>query len=134
MRQDRALIVGIPLFILALSYEPAEAQKKWADLQPGDVIEFLLPAEEPPSLLETVFISGGQLLTIDTTGCTSPEQHPVQHYTSVDPTGARSSRSAGIIPLTTDPIRPGTRLGSLTPGGTCLIGTVLYTRYAAAVQ
>lgn len=134
MRQPLASIAGILVFALALSQGEAAA-KKWAELQPGDVIEFLLPAPEQASLAEALFITGGKLLTIDTTGCTPfISQHPVQHYTLVDPSGARSPRSGGIIPLTTDPVHPGTRLGQVTLDHTCLIGTELYEYYQGTVQ
>jgi hypothetical protein len=135
MRHHQALMVGIPLLILAPLYTPAEAQKNWADVQSGDVIDFLLPAPEQAALAEAVFITGGRLLTIDTTGCTPfTGQHPVQHYTLVDPTGTRSPRSGGLVPLTIDPVHPGTRLGQLTFTHTCLIGGVLYHYYQGTVQ
>ena|SRR5687768_12098409 len=106
MRQLVASIAGI--FVVAVALFPGSAEaKESSELQSGDVIDFLLPAPEQAS--QSVFITGGKVLTIDTTGCPpSVGQHPVQHYTLVDPAGTRSPRSGGIVLLTTDPVRPGT--------------------------
>lgn len=134
MRQIVASIAGILVVAAALCPGSAEA-KKWSELQPGDVIDFLLPAPEQASLAESLFITGGKVLTIDTAGCTPPvAQHPVQHYTLVDPAGTLSPRSGGIVLLTTDPVRPGTRLGQLTFTHTCEIGGVLYHYHQGTVQ
>jgi hypothetical protein len=111
--------------------------KDWADLNPGDVVEFLLPAEGPQpdqaSATDKLVISGGKLIVMDTTGC-GGGNHPVQNYSLIDSTGKRSAKGGGIIPTLDAPIRPGTRLSDPGLDATCSINGEPYNRYQATVE
>jgi hypothetical protein len=131
----RISLVAIGLLISVLTVSVDVNAKEWADLQPGDVLYFLLPAsaDQPvPGITETLVFTGGKIIDIDATGC-APGIHPVQHYTLVDTTGRKSAKSGGIIPFISDPVRPGTRLSDPSVDGSCLIGTVEYIRYQGTV-
>jgi hypothetical protein len=127
------LIVGI--FIL-----PVETHaRRWAELFPGDIISFIIPdsAPQPNVTTDTVIVTGGKVVDAEVPGCGAPGiAFPVQHYAIVDVGGDRSARNGGLIVTTfhDGPVRPGTRLGSLTFDTTCFIGGFPYQKYVGTVQ
>jgi hypothetical protein len=134
MKLKQTLLVAMFIAVSMLSFD-AEA-KEWADLQPGDTLYFLLPAsaDQPvPGITETLVFTGGKIIDIDISGC-GGGVHPVQHYTLVDTTGRKSAKSGGIIPLSNDPVRPGTRIANPLVDSGCSIGGVDYIRYQGTVE
>lgn len=124
------------LVLVALALMPAgTTAKEWQQLVEGDIVTFLIPLDAPqPNLTtDTVILTGGKVLEIDIVAC-GVGTHPVQNYTIIDATGSRSPRNGGIIPVTTEPVRPGTRLGALTFDTQCSINGVEYVRYQGTVE
>jgi hypothetical protein len=134
MRRLSLIAIGLVISVLTVSVDVNA--KEWADLQPGDTLYFLLPAsaDQPvPGITETLVFTGGKIIDIDIGSC-GGGVHPVQHYTLVDTTGRKSAKSGGIIPLSNDPVRPGTRIANPLVDSGCSIGGVDYIRYQGTVE
>jgi hypothetical protein len=111
--------------------------------QPGDGIQFLIPAtENQPQPTNTpqekLIYSGGRLTSVDITGCGAGNR-PMQNAVLVDPAGGRSGRIVGVITVSqTDPVPPGTRVGNLALIGPCVIVSsgvpVPYMRWEGIVE
>ena len=131
------MLLGVVL--TAYSAAPLQAQLQ------GEVREFLVPAGTPVSTGvdgDVILITGKPQGAIgDATGfgdCAGPGDHHIHDVTLVDPGAGRAARRLEIIVLDDhlwDTLRPGARLGNLTPIGSCLdSGSVLYNKYRGTVE
>jgi hypothetical protein len=134
MARRLSLMAGGLLLASTFAFN-VSAASPWEPLAPGDGVSFLIPqfAGQPVGTTGAVIFSGGQLSEIAIAGC-GLGTRSVQHYVLVDLTGAKSEKLEGIVAVTTLPVQPSTRLGSLTFDSTCLIGGVLYFRYDGVVE
>lgn len=136
MRQ-KALLLAVILAVGTSLLAQGVSAKDWADLQPGDVVTFLLPAAAPmPDQArpeDKLIVTGGKILNIDAAGC-GGGVHPVQHYALIDPTGERSPKEGGMIVMLDEPIKPGTRLADPSFDNVCAASGTLYNRFVAVVE
>jgi hypothetical protein len=132
----RLLLAAVLLSVMALPL--TATAKKWAQLQPGDIVQFLIPASadqpDPSSTTDKLVVSGGKIIDIDIGPNCGASIQPVQNYALIDSTGTRSPKEGGMIVLLDDPIKPGTLLSDPSPDFTCLIGGVEYIRYSGVVE
>jgi hypothetical protein len=130
-------IVILVTFLMVSAVAPTGALA----LERGDSVTFLIPAAEnqpqpPAGPADKLIYSGGQLTSVDVTGC-GVGTHPMQNAVLVDPAGGRSGRIVGVITTSqTEPVPPGTRLIALEQLGACVIisSLVPYIRYEGSVE
>ncbi len=135
MRGDRRLVLGVLVAMAVAAGVLGFARDARAQ---AATIDFVVPDGTPITAgdLGDILVFIGKAATTDQVGtCAAAGSYAVQTAVIIDPgAGQRAARIAGIIPTQATEIPNGTRLGTLTANGPCVIDGVNYVKYRGTVQ
>ena len=138
--------LGVIVFAATLVGSLLVGQLPTALAQIPDTVDFAIadsdiiyPSGNPPNDPGDVVVLTGKPLGVTDAGSCGPvrgDLYPVYNVVVIDPGfGNRATRFTNVfVVASTNPVRPGTKLGNITGVTACGVGTTSYVKYRGTVQ